>query len=97
MSDLRDKLRATIDELHRELDAMDSVDDEVQGLLETAVKDIHQVLERHEAGDADGSTAEQQTSIVGQLSEAARHYEGRHPTLSGILGSMIDALSNMGI
>jgi phage shock protein A len=97
MSEAREKLKATVDELHAELDSMDSVDDEVQGLLETAVENIHQVLQRHEAGDADDATAEQQSSIVGQLSEAARHYEGRHPTLSGILGSMIDTLSNMGI
>ena len=97
MTESRNKLKATIDALHVELGSMDEVDEEIAGLLNTAVTDIDKFLQRHEAGELDQAGDAQHSSIVDQLSEAARHYEGKHPTLSGIIGSMIDTLSNMGI
>ena len=52
MSDAREKLKATIDELHGELDEMDTVDAEIESLLKSAVNDIHGVLDKHEKGEA---------------------------------------------
>jgi hypothetical protein len=97
MADDREKLRSTIDQLHAELAAMDEVDEEVRSLLNSAVTDIHTALEKDDIPAAGQADEPEDASIVGRLSEAARHYEDSHPTLSGILGSIIDTLSRMGI
>ncbi len=104
--DLR-KLRETIGELRSELNAMDDIDGEAEALLKNAVDDIESTLERHEAEE---TTAEETTdanspesiddeepSVVDRLTDAAQEYEESHPTLSGIIGSIIDTLSRMGI
>ena len=64
-------------------------------MLQGAMEDIHLILDQDKQTAADGGR--QHASVVERLSEAAQHYEDQHPTLSGILGSMIDTLSNMGI
>lgn len=97
MTDDQVKLRSTIDELHAELAAMDQVDEGVRSLLTSAVADIHAALEKDELPAAEQGDEQEDSSIVGRLTQAARHYEDSHPTLSGILGSIIDTLSNMGI
>ena len=91
MSDEREKLRTTIDDLHAELAGMDQLDDEMQQLLHGAVSDIRGALDKKPKDDIE------QSSLIGRLSQAARHYEDSHPTLSGIIGSVIDALSRMGV
>ena len=100
MSDA-EKLRSTIDQLHAELADMDVVDEEAKQLLQSAVSDIHTALEQGEPPGAPSPAAEPEApeshSIVGRLSEAARRYEDSHPTLSGIIGSIIDTLGRMGI
>jgi hypothetical protein len=95
MTDERQKLQATIDALHQELADLDEVDEEAQQLLKSAVADIQAKLDQPSAEEA--SETDEASSIVGRLGAAARHYEDSHPTLSGIIGSMIDALSRMGI
>ncbi|NIP87358.1 MAG: DUF4404 family protein [Planctomycetales bacterium] len=91
MSEAQEKLRHTIGQLHAELESLDQVDPQVQQLLQTAVDDIQQALQQGSqppAGD---------THIVSRLSQAAQHFEDSHPTLSGMIGSLIDTLSRMGI
>ncbi len=95
MTDERQKLQATIDQLHQELAALDEVDEQAQQLLESAVADIHAKLEQ--PSTEDDAETDESASIAGRLGAAARHYEDSHPTLSGIIGSIIDALSRMGI
>jgi hypothetical protein len=96
VSDDLDRLRATLAQLHKELDRVETTDPEIQRLLESAVADILGTIERRE-GAAAPSAEETDESIVDRLSAAARHYEETHPTLSGVLGSIIDTLSRMGI
>jgi ABC-type transporter Mla subunit MlaD len=91
MSEAQAKLRSTIQQLHRELESIEQVDEDVQQLLQTAVDDIHQALQ-HGA-----ESTEESSHISGRLREAAQHFEDSHPTLSGIIGSLIDTLSRMGI
>ena len=95
MSEGRKKLKATVDQLHAELGSMENVDEEIHQMLQGAMEDIHLILDQDKQTAADGGR--QHASVVERLSEAAQHYEDQHPTLSGILGSMIDTLSNMGI
>lgn len=95
MSEERKKLKATVDQLHTELGSMENVDEEIRQLLQGTMEDIHLILDQDRQPEADAGS--QHASVVKRLSAAARHYEDQHPTLSGILGSMIDTLSNMGI
>lgn len=89
MTDEQQKLRATIDQLHAELASMDQVDDDVQQMLKGTLDDIHNALGEQPTDES--------STIVGRLNEAARHYEETHPTLSGVIGSIIDTISRMGI
>ncbi|NIL98750.1 MAG: DUF4404 family protein [Planctomycetales bacterium] len=91
MSEAHEKLRGTIQQLHAELESLEQMDQDVERLLQTAVADIHQALEQGT------ELTEQPSHITSRLTEAARHFEDSHPTLSGIIGSLIDTLSRMGI
>lgn len=95
MSDDLNRLRATLAQLHEELDRVETTDPEIQRLLQGTMADIQGTIERHEGTAAPADPSDE--SIVDRLSAAARHYEETHPTLSGILGSIIDTLSRMGI
>ena len=64
-------------------------------MLQAAVEDLHQILDLSSQPASD--RGEQHASVAQRLSEASLHYEGRHPDLSNILGSMVDILSNMDI
>ena len=109
MENLHGDLRGTLDELRDELERVERVDPDVQRLLETAVQEIREVLDTTTKGTdvpatkgpntiaSPDAAAVDDESLVGRLGEAARHFEESHPTLSGILGSMIDALGRMGI
>ncbi|MBI3465221.1 MAG: DUF4404 family protein [Planctomycetes bacterium] len=94
MSDAVQNLRDTLNQLHQQLEAAPDIDPEMRALLAVTVQDIHARLE----GGADTeSDSEPPESIPDRLSEAIGHFEGSHPTLAGTLGSIIDALSRMGI
>lgn len=95
MSEELTKLKATVDQLHDKLGSMENVDEEVRHLLQGAVEDLHQILDPSKEPSSD--RGDQHASIAKRLSEASLHYEGRHPDLSNILGSMVDILSNMGV
>jgi hypothetical protein len=94
MSQESERLRATLDALHLQLQSVDRVDPDVRALLESAVEDIHQTIDP-EADPVE--TAEEDDSIVHRLTAAARHFEESHPTLSGAVTSVIEALGRMGI
>ena len=90
-----DQLRRTLADLHAQLQSVDSVDPEVRTLLESTIDDIHGKID---APAAQHSTRPQRDDTIGRrLTEAARHFEETHPTLSGAVGSVIDALGRMGI
>ena len=71
MSEHADKLRTTLDQLHEELEVVETADPEIQQLLKSAASDIRSVLDESE------STPEGSSTIVERLSKAARHYEER--------------------
>jgi hypothetical protein len=94
MSDAAQNLRDTLNQLHRQLEAAPDIDPEMRALLAATVQDIHAKLEGDAITESDDEPPE---SIPDRLSEAISHFEGSHPTLAGTLGSIIDALSRMGI
>lgn len=88
------KLKQTLGELHAELGRLDARDTEVRGLLSDALDEIQTTLRRQQQGL---STSPSIADVPSRLTAAARHFEETHPQLAGLLGSVIDALSRMGI
>lgn len=87
----REHLRHTLDELHQQLAGVDNLDPDVRTQLITALADIQRVLRSPDA------QPQGESSFTGQLGDAALHFEQTHPTLSGTIRSIIDALARMGI
>jgi phytoene/squalene synthetase len=92
MNEQHDRLRETVSELEAELAALDSVDDETRRVLETALAEITEVLQRQERAEA-----ERPHSLVERLEDAAKGLESSHPNLFGILRRTVNALGQMGI
>ena len=92
MPDRTEKLKAMIRELETELASLDSIDPETRDVLANAIAEISDTLRKKEPGSLEG-----QQSLVERLEEAAEGFESSHPTLSGIVGRMVNALGQMGI
>jgi len=106
MPDEASQLRATLIKLQEQLASLGpsigTVNPEARQRLETALADIHALLDEGAplADAAQGETAlasGEEESIVERLAAAERHFEQTHPTLAGMVGSIISALSRMGI
>jgi len=80
------ELRRRLEELHRELASADSVDTDVQALLEELRGDIEAVLERSEP-----------EGFGERLSGLVERFEATHPKLSNAIGAVVDQLARLGI
>lgn len=104
-------LLVTLAQLRRQLEAGGKLDPDSRALIEVAMADVERILaeqpadelaakERTHAADLEASSREQSErleSLISRLRQKARQVEESHPTLFGALGSLIDALSRMGI
>lgn len=98
MADDREDLRATLTELHRQLESAGSIDPESLAMLRQVMADIEQALsQRPDGADAPPVETRVKRSLVRRLTDAARGFEATHPTLSGAIGGVVDALAQMGI
>jgi hypothetical protein len=101
MADESNNLRETLARLHDQLRGAPNVNPETRTALQDLLAEIRGLLETgstHDASAAGGtSRAKQHESIVTRLGTAEREFEATHPTLAGIVGSIIDALGRMGI
>jgi hypothetical protein len=100
MADQSDNLRDTLARLHEQLRAAPNISPETRAALQGAVTDIHALLGEGTAPltpAASGTARARQESIVARLGSAEREFEATHPTLAGIVGSIIDAVGRMGI
>ena len=95
MSDQSEKLKATLAQLHAELERIEGAGPQERELLHGALADIQTALESSSGGHQ--TTPAEQASIRERLTTAAQHFEETHPTLSGLVGSLIDALGRMGV
>jgi chorismate mutase len=91
MAGEHDKLRESLDQLQAQLDAMRQRDPAMGAQLDSLIGQAKTAL-----GGPPLQPAEHR-SIVKRLSDAVEKYEASHPSLAGNLGSIIDALSQMGI
>lgn len=101
MSELKNRIRQTLNELHAELDNVEEVDPEIRSLLLQASQEIDDKIKPTEDEDAvEVAAGEEDTepdSLNDRLAEAARHFEETHPTLSGIISTLANGLSQLGI
>lgn len=94
MSELVERLRTTLAELHAELEQLPATDQEARALLGQAAGEIQAKLDAAQASPGQQSLTEQFTE---QLTTGARRFEATHPTLSRVLEDLIDMLAQMGI
>jgi len=93
MAELHDRLRADLAELQRQLATESSVDPTSRALIERVIADVEPILSSERADASPTGRG----SLAARLSQAAKRFEISHPTLAGTLGSIIDALAQMGI
>lgn len=99
MSAAAEKLHAALEELETAVQSQAAVDPQTRERLERAISDIRAALNNlpPDAPTAGSSSESEEDSLTGQLAGVAREFEATHPTLSGMVGSVIDALAQMGI
>jgi hypothetical protein len=85
------ELLNTLKAVHAQLNQSGEIDPETQRLLQTVTADIQKALDAKSGAEgSDDSLAERiRTSLI--------EFEVRHPTLGGLLESMTDGLSSIGI
>jgi len=92
MSDPTEHLRATLQELHQELESISTVDDQTRQMLRQAADEIRRSL------DTEGEAPPLPDPSMGeQLAESARAFQSSHPTLARLIGNVLDALGQIGI
>lgn len=86
------QLHNRLEQLHGELQQIESVDESEQRLLQTLLGDIKKLIE---AGEIDHH---QVTDRLGEgLREGIELFEASHPQATKLMGQVMDALANMGI
>jgi DNA repair exonuclease SbcCD ATPase subunit len=104
MNEKLQRLKATLTELEEELSELDSLDDTTREMLEEAAREIDDTLDQYDSSESLAETPQLleeeddiQQSPRSRLKEAVGQFETSHPTLSGLLNRLIDALGQMGI
>lgn len=91
MPDRIENLRRTLRELDEELAQVEALDEESRQLLQSAAAEISEALAKGEREKIAPAT------WTGRLSHAATGFEQSHPTLSRIVGNVVNALAQLGI
>ena len=94
MTDDREQLLQSLQDLRAQLLRADLPDEAVRVRLEQTIMEIEGSLGPSRAVVP---VRPVHPSLLNRLSEATLEFEASHPTLSGAIGSVIDALSRMGI
>ena len=84
-----EKLRSTLKELEEELGNLSSFDEATRQMLEEAATEIKTALRKEGQFESE--------SVVERLRTAEEKFQASHPTLSGVVGRIIDALGQLGI
>ena len=88
-----ENLRQTLRELEEELDRVEELDDESRQLLQTAASEIQEALHKRETDEEEIAPA----TWTDPLTDLATNFEESHPTLSRLIGSVANALAQLGI
>ena len=85
-------LHKQLEELHAELQQVDTTDASKQETLQKLTSDIEKLLAQKEA-----APSHQYKSLAERLEEAIEKFEASHPQASMLMGQVIDALAKIGI
>jgi hypothetical protein len=88
----RPELDEKLEQLHRELQQIESVDEEERKLLEQLKVDIEEIVK-----DEGGYQSERYKRVGEGLKESIEKLEARHPTATMVMGQTIEMLAKMGI
>jgi hypothetical protein len=83
------KLARLLEQLHKEIEGIDSVDEKGRELLRALSEDINDLLERAEG--------KHPASMLERIGQAMEHFEVSHPDLTAALANLSTILSNAGI
>ena len=92
MSERVDKLRSLVKELEAELATLETVDAESQQALTETLRELRIALSSRVGAESLSSE-----SVVERLRDAEENFQVSHPTISGLVVRMIDALGQLGI
>lgn len=87
----QDDLHERLQELRRQLEESNKVDDHIKDMLGSLMEDVLK-LSSHPAG---GSVRKE--SVKQQLEEQATDFESQHPKLAATIRQVMDLLAKMGI
>lgn len=86
------ELRKLLEELHGEIDHIETIDKNEQELLRDLGTHIDELLERSE-----NSSVQTHSNTILQIQDTIDHLEITHPTLTSMLSKLLSTLSNAGI
>ncbi len=86
-------LRDLLEQLHKELERTDSVDEKGNEMLRHLDADIRTLLKR----SGKGAELEADEPMLERLQDTIDHFEATHPRLTTVLSEMMTILSNAGI
>jgi len=90
------KLRDSLARLQADVDAAETRDPELRGLLSAALQRIDARLDAHGGGAAIAAEPAD-TGDLTLATLAAQKFEAEHPTLAATLRGVVDSLTSMGI
>lgn len=85
-------LHARLRQLHEELQKIESVDTDERRALQQLMADIHEILEKEE-----GHPIQKYSQLSERLRDNVAQLEASHPTVTMLMGQVIDTLATMGI
>ena len=87
----KERLQTTLEQLHGELQQIESVDENERQILQKLMSDINKLVE---AGDSD----QQHVARLDEgLREGIERFEASHPRATMLMGQVVDALAKIGI
>ena len=87
----KQQLRGQLEQLHAELQQVESLDAHERELLLSLARDVHELLERKD------DDSERYSGLGGRLSEAVAQLEAAHPRTTMLMRQVIDQLAYLGI
>lgn len=87
----RTRLRETLEELERELERSEALDERSRERLAHVLGEVRELI------GEDVEPRDEHRSLLDRLREATREFEEEHPALAETVGRVATALSNLGI
>jgi hypothetical protein len=86
-----ERIKATLAELHQELENVDSVDPALLELLKQVDGDIHELLE------SQSPAAEETSALMLRIEELGASFAAKHPATERFFQELISTLGRLGI